>query len=180
MKSARSKTFIQGLNNFCQYINKFVNTKTMTILEIGSYLGDSTVIFAKYFKHVISVDPYLDDLFDKKLRFDTAANIEQKFKKRIKDLPITKVKMKSLDYAKMNKDIIDIVYIDGKHNYKSVKNDIKAWLPHCRYFISGHDYWKSKFPGVILAVNETIGKPDKTFCDFSWIKYIGAKNENNI
>ena len=28
------------------------------VLEIGSYLGDSTIIFAKHFGHVMAVDPY--------------------------------------------------------------------------------------------------------------------------
>jgi hypothetical protein len=175
MDTARGPAMVKGLHNFCKYINQFHDTSKMTILEIGSYLGDSTVIFAQYFKEVISVDPYLDDLFDKKLKDQKASIVEERFKKRIENLPVIKIKMKSLDYAKINKDVIDIIYIDGKHDYKSVKEDIQAWYKHCKYYISGHDYWRKKFPGVIRAVNETIGKPDQTFGDFSWIK--GVKHE---
>jgi hypothetical protein len=50
-----------------------------------------------------------------------------------------------------------------------VKRDIEICLPKCNLFISGHDYWKGRFEGVIKAVNENFGKPDHTFPDRSWI-----------
>ena len=36
-------------------------------------------------------------------------------------------------------------------------------------WICGHDYCPG-WPGVIKAVEEKLGKPDKTFLDGSWMK----------
>lgn len=33
----------------------------MTMIEIGSYIGESTTFFAKHFGQAISIDPYEDD-----------------------------------------------------------------------------------------------------------------------
>lgn len=175
MIKARSPKFKQGLIDLINYINQNHDTRKMTLLEIGSYIGESTCIFAKNFDTVISVDPYKDKLLDKVLRQSTAKAIEQCFMVNTYNFKnIKKIKKESLEYAKEFKGQVDIVYIDGLHDYYNVKEDIKAWLPKCKLYISGHDYWKKKFPGVIKAVEETVGKPDKTFCDFSWIKKIGA------
>jgi len=53
---------------------------------------------------------------------------------------------------------IDIVFIDAAHDYESVKEDIKLWLPKVRTggILCGHDY-SLKFWGVIQAVNEELG-----------------------
>lgn len=51
---------------------------------------------------------------------------------------------------------LDFVFIDALHDYDAVKADICAWLPKVREggFITGHDYDRLKFPGVIQAVDE--------------------------
>ena len=66
----------------------------------------------------------------------------------------------------------DVVYIDGSHKYKDVKRDIELYLPKVKKggIIAGHDYRK-KFPGVMKAVHETVGKPVRTFKDSSWIAF---------
>ena len=38
-------------------------------------------------------------------------------------------------------------------------------------FIGGHDYM-DYFEGCVKAVDEVVGKPDKIFRDYSWIKRI--------
>lgn len=55
---------------------------------------------------------------------------------------------------------LDIVFIDANHEYASVKEDIKLWLPKIRKggFLCGHDY-SLQFFGVVQAVNELLG-PD--------------------
>lgn len=173
MITARSPKFKKGLIDLIAYIKKTHNTKKMVILEIGSFVGDSTEIFAKNFKRVISVDPYKQNLLDKRLRKYNVKILESLFLTKIaKFNNVLKIKKESLDFAKEFTGMVDIVYIDGLHDYNNVKADIKAWLPKCIYFIAGHNYWPKRFNGVIRAVRETIGKPDKTFCDFSWIKEI--------
>jgi len=57
----RDYSSTNGLISMINYIEKFRNTKEMRMIEIGSYTGESAVIFAKYFKEVISVDPFIDN-----------------------------------------------------------------------------------------------------------------------
>lgn len=164
----RNKQLLQGLNNFVSYVNSIQPTKDMIICEIGSWCGSSADIFARHFKKVICIDPFKQDkeitnrynMKEVEAEFD---KVHDKYKN------IVKIKHYSYDAVKIFDDkCFDIVYIDGEHSYNAVKQDIKSYLPKCKSFISGHDYYK-KFPGVIRAVNETLGKPDKTFKDASWI-----------
>ena len=50
---------------------------------------------------------------------------------------------------------LDFVFIDARHNYRSVRDDINAWLSKVRPggWIGGHDYC-DRYPGVCRAVNE--------------------------
>ena len=157
-----------NLIEFCKYINNFHETRTLTIVEIGSWTGISAEIFAVYFRKVICVDPWkkikdtITDKYNMKL-------VESMFDKRVSKYGnIEKIKKMSMDAANMI-GIVDIVYIDAFHFYLAVKKDLQLWLPKSRLFISGHDYWPGKFPGVVKAVNELLGKPDKVFLDTSWI-----------
>ncbi len=53
---------------------------------------------------------------------------------------------------------VEMVFIDGAHDYPDVVADIQAWLPKTRRLICGHDYYPdiaaAGFPGVPTAVNE--------------------------
>ena len=66
------------------------------------------------------------------------------------------LRMKSVDASKLFKNgYLDMVFIDGSHNYDSVIEDIKCWEPLIRVggIISGHDYLNPKW-GVKKAVND--------------------------
>ena len=54
---------------------------------------------------------------------------------------------------------LDLVFVDGPHQYESVRGDIKAWLPKVKRgaWISGHDYCPA-WPGVAQAVHEKFGE----------------------
>jgi hypothetical protein len=164
----RTKISKLGLYDFCKYINSIYSISDMSILEVGSWTGCSAEIFAKVFNHVICVDPWEPT---KEINTEYDMNeVEAIFDSRIKKYNnITKLKMTSEKAAKKIKSV-NIVYIDGLHNYEDCKKDLDLWLPKCNLFISGHDYWPKKFDGVIKAVNEKIGVPDKIFSDTSWIK----------
>jgi hypothetical protein len=71
----------------------------------------------------------------------------------------------------MLRPIYDFVYIDGLHTYEQVKKDIENYKQLIRPngFIGGHDYHPQGWPGVVKAVEETVGV-DKVFPDGSWIK----------
>jgi len=52
---------------------------------------------------------------------------------------------------------LDLVFIDGAHDYESVSEDLKAWWPKIRAggVMAGHDFSMS-FPGLMRAVLEFV------------------------
>jgi predicted O-methyltransferase YrrM len=71
--------------------------------------------------------------------------------------------------ASFEDGVLDFVFIDADHAYEAVKADIGAWLPKVRAggFITGHDYDRVKFPGVIRAVDEYFSPRIES--DFTWM-----------
>jgi len=57
----RSSVQREGLEDMISWINNITSTKDLVLLEIGSYVGESTVMFAENFKQVISIDPFVDN-----------------------------------------------------------------------------------------------------------------------
>ena len=63
---------------------------------------------------------------------------------------------------------LDWVYIDGRHDYEGVLEDIQVWLPkaHQGGVLAGHDYLHHEsiksWPGVTQAVDECFGDKVKT------------------
>jgi methyltransferase family protein len=52
---------------------------------------------------------------------------------------------------------VDMVFLDGDHEYEGVVADIEAWLPKTRKLLCGHDYGHPDYPGVARAVDEILG-----------------------
>jgi hypothetical protein len=167
---------IQGLYDFIFYIQKFYDTKKLTLIEIGTWRGESTRIFADYFKIVYCVDPWDIENAPDTMKPDIRI-AEKEFNRLMsKKLNIIKLKGKSVNIANEIKDNFDVVYIDALHEYEDVKQDILTWKDRALKFIGGHDY-RINTNGVILAVHEILGKPDRTFKDWSWIKKVEARND---
>lgn len=172
MISIRNAKFAKiGLIDLCEYIG---DTSNMTMIEIGSFVGDSTEIFAQRFEKVISIDPYIQgyDKSDTSSQFDME-EVENQFISLCKKYDnIEKIKLTSKEAARSMKRKVDFIYIDGNHQPKFVKEDTELWLPYAKRFIGGHDYNNKHHPGVAEAVHKVIGEPDKTFRDTSWIKQL--------
>ena len=173
----RDATSTEGLLDL---IKELGDNSDKTMIEIGSFVGESTVLFAQSFKKVIAIDPFLADydpkdptsyLFEFKNVYDTYLDRTSPYS-NIQTLTMTSDAAADI----LNEDYFDFIYLDGLHTYEGVKTDIKNYLPMVKKggVIGGHDY-TNKLPhlvGVYDAVNEMFGAPDKVYKDNSWIKYI--------
>jgi len=73
------------------------------------------------------------------------------------------------DYGK---ESFDMVFIDGGHDYDTVKGDILGCRPLLREggLLSGHDYSHRKgHPGVKKAVDELLGPPNRGAGSIWWV-----------
>ena len=166
----------QYLDGLLDMIISIGDTSNMSMIEIGSYTGESTIIFAEHFKKVISIDPFLNyyDNNDAASNLGNLDDVYMKFIERTNKFEnIFHIKEKSENAIDYLKEKVDFVYIDGIHTYEQVKKDINNYIGIIKDngIIGGHDY-SSHFSGVVNAVNEILGIPDATFQDTSWIKRI--------
>ena len=55
-------------------------------------------------------------------------------------------------------NFFDWIHLDARHDYESLKEDIRAWLPKVKSgsWFSGDDYNQENWPGVIRAVTEML------------------------
>lgn len=143
-------------------------------VEIGSYAGESALILTATgkFKRLTCIDPWDDRVGELHGIHEDFAVIEAAFDERTRDHPVIhKLKARSTDAAPQFADAsLDLVYIDGAHDRDNVRADIRAWRPKVRAggYLAGHDYfWR--FPGVLQAVYEELGKPRHVFRDSSWL-----------
>ena len=155
-------------------IKELGDTSNMRMVEIGSFIGESTIIFAQHFKEVIAIDPFLSGYHeeDPTSRFDFN-DVYQEYLDRTKPYKnIKTITLTSDDAFYILKDeLFDFIYIDGLHTYEGVLTDIKNYQPLVKPggYIGGHDLGPT-WEGIEKAVKEVYGKPDKVFKDTSWIK----------
>jgi predicted O-methyltransferase YrrM len=175
--SCRDEKYTRGLLDL---IND-LNIKITKMVEIGSYQGESTVLFAenlKFLDVLYAVDPWENGYATGDSCSDDypMGVVEHNFDLRSKKYPqIKKQKNFSEIFVNSIDDLsLDFVYIDGNHSYESCKKDIEIWLPKVKKggIIAGHDYLAACFMGVVNAVNEKFGSPDKVYDDTSWIKFL--------
>lgn len=165
---------ILGLYDIVSYLNYHFDVSKSTMVEVGIYAGQSTHIFSQYFKKVHAVDPWKDhDEYEHKMSV-----VEGVFD-RFKAPNVIKHKKTSLEAAKDIKDkSIDFIYIDARHEYEYVMEDIKVWLPKLKDsgWMGGHDFYlheghinQAEF-GVAKAVMQNFNIDDViTFQDCSWV-----------
>ena len=140
--------------------------------EIGCYTGESSLMFIQSGKvrMLYCIDPFTSnyDTTDTVSESDFK-EVEKLFDINTHNLPVTKMKMCFTD-AFNELPELDFIYIDGDHRYEAVKNDIKLAFKKVKKggIIAGHDYC-NECEGVIRAVNEFFGKPNKIYSDSSWM-----------
>lgn len=145
-------------------IQKYVRPESI-VVEIGSFRGVSSELFACYCKTLYCVDPFTIGDPDIDVHLQDA---EVYFDQLVAEMDnIIKIKKKSVDAATDFENLsLDVVYIDAMHDYENVKTDINAWKSKIKPggIISGHDFNEGS---VAQAVRETLGEPE-IFSDFSW------------
>lgn len=178
IKPARTTQELNGIYDLISYVCSFDNKcQNKTMIEIGSYIGESTEIFLQNFKTVYSIDTFEwiklnnNSWVKSKSNYSDAEKLFDINLKKYKNL----IKLKGLNNKFLNKfknNSIDFMYIDASHDYNDVKNDIINWYPKIKIngYLAGHDYCENvNNGGVIKAVDEIFRYPDKTFSDTSWI-----------
>jgi hypothetical protein len=134
---------------------------------MGCWKGRLTWQLLKTGKKITVVDTFKGSLDEESGEMAMGMNIYDIFMKNVgHNKNLTVFPMDSIEAASQIPDkSIDMIFIDGKHDYQNVKKDIAAWLPKCKKFICGHDYY---WPGVASAVQEMVGD-HKTFTEI-WYK----------
>jgi UDP-2,3-diacylglucosamine pyrophosphatase LpxH len=134
-----------------------------TIVEIGSYRGRSTVVLA------LGAQPrkgkvYAIDTFEG-VKGDTHISGHDRdilgyalANNGVTD-SVEIITAKSLAAAKKWSKSIDLLFLDGSHEYEDVLADLNAWSPHVAGLIACHDH-NENWPGVPQAVSEFVAKGD--------------------
>jgi|TARA_R110000772_G_scaffold54733_1_gene124951 cephalosporin hydroxylase len=170
----RINKYMFGLVNMTFELGRMLgDIKNTSMVEIGSYKGESTFMFASSFAFdtIYAVDPLQGMSNDIHEDFNNNIKLFKGEGKELGDIKVKHIKLHSFDAVDMFEDeSLDFVYIDGDHSYENVKRDIELYLPKIKKtgFIGGHDYIR-EHQGVMDAVNESLGRPDMIFADTSWL-----------
>ena len=165
------------------------------LLGCGAEIGVKTGHYSEWLldhwegRHLISVDPWLADDPD---AYVDVANVEQPEHDRFHEETQARLarfgdrssiwRMTSAEAApRIPHHSLDFVYIDARHDYASVLEDLDVWFDRVRPggVLAGHDYVDGMFPegdfGVRSAVDEFFGRRGlrvgATFLDPPWISW---------
>lgn len=166
-------------------------SRAKTIIEIGSFQGRSTRALADHCRGVVyAVDPWVDyrgpdgsiakwqAKWLKKHGGANWPNIHAAFCEQLADHlasgRVVAIQATSADAVSQIRERVgprgaDLVFIDGDHEYPSVRQDITLYRGFVRRggILAGHDYSNKSWPGVVRAVTEAFGRP-AIRCDSIW------------
>lgn len=129
--------------------------KMQTVVEIGSLRGRSSYALTKSCPGTVyCIDPWNDAGW---IAWNDAVG-------SVFD-NVVPIRAASPAAADLVPDRVDMVFIDGAHDYDSVAADIECWLPKTNVLLCGHDYPPDSevgedgraYPDVKRAVDELIG-----------------------
>lgn len=144
-----------GLRDFCQSVKA---ARVENLVEIGTYRGASTAIFATYFPNANIVT------LDIAPQSEAAANLAP-FSN------VTLLRTPSLEFVPRSP--VDLLYIDGEHSTDQVLRELMHFIPYMNQgsMVAGHDFdWAS----VSKAVQDFFGRPpDRVFRDHTWLYFYG-------
>lgn len=165
-----------GINQLAGHVAYLLEGKECKrMLEIGSYMGESTLIFCSYntFEEVHCIDP-----FEGKEEANDMLNVDWKQVKKEFWTNTRHFKNKIKVYNDYSYNLVDkfpdkffdFIYIDANHTYEDVKRDVLSYLPKTKSIIGGHDYNPGVWDGVVEAVNEIFpNNKIHVHVDTSWL-----------
>lgn len=148
-----------------------------TFVECGAWLGKSSnylcEIANKKNINVFIVDSWKgsQNELENAQKMATEIDIFEVFKENMDGKKYTAIREYSLDACKIfENESLDVVFIDMEHTYKSVMQDIQAWLPKVKKngYLAGHDY-SDFWPEVKKAVVDKFVEFD--IIDDCWIHH---------
>ncbi|KAF4675626.1 hypothetical protein FOL46_000817 [Perkinsus olseni] len=149
----------------------------LAVVEIGVFSGHFSdfVLGALPNVTLIGIDPYYGDdgTFPPELAHLDPVMVYEQTKERY-SMYGERAKLWATTSKEASRVIpdesIDLIFIDGCHEYDCVREDIDLWLPKLRPggIMSGHDF-SDKWPGVVRRVNEIRAGQDLFLgMDFMW------------
>lgn len=131
-------------------------------VEVGCWTGESAEVACQFVGTLHCVDPWPEPHWaDKEPVFDARMALRPN---------VRKIKKPSHEASEDFEDeALDLVYLDGLHDYPHVTRDLLCWVRKVKPggWVAGHDY-DDEHPGVVRAVNEILGSPERVFSDSSW------------
>jgi len=131
------------------------------IVEIGTYKGGSASLISVYLPKKIKLTTI--DIFKipikgsipPKGKYPTYKQAKKTIEKQGKIKKVNIIKNTSKKVAKDWKKKIDILFIDGDHRYKGIKEDFKNWEPHLikKGIVLIHDI---NFKGISKLIKEIL------------------------
>jgi hypothetical protein len=145
------------------------------IVEIGSFMGRSTASFALACKgtrkHIYAIDLFEGDN-DMYGQGDFQAIFGENMNRCGVSEYVTAIKSHSLEVAKKWERPVDILFIDGSHEYEDVKADFEAFYPYVKKGgISAFHDIKGKWEGVIRFWEEI--RQGRVMTDFGAVSSLG-------
>lgn len=153
-----------GLIELCQDLREW-GVRNARLLEIGTYKGESSIIFAStwLFDHIVTIDKF---------------NMPEQY------YPLSMFLDKMTYHFIDSKDIrehyadntFDVVYIDGDHDPVKVNQDMRnaKKLLTKNGFMCGHDYNEEAWSQTAQSIRAFFGRePDKVYSDSSWVYKLG-------
>ena len=139
-----------------EYLYKLARQKG-NLVEIGALFGRSTSVMVQASKifsaHLTTIDPFF-----KTPNTDQLSSPELWRSNLIGEglEPPDLLHMKSHEAASVYDKDISLVFIDGGHNYETVKEDIEDWSPKVKVggIMALHDMYMPHLNGITRAVNE--------------------------
>ena len=103
--------------------------KPKIFVELGTYDGFSFLSFyRKDMEKAYAIDTWQGDTF-----MSYPSEIEDNFRQRVRDYPNVTILKSTFENAfPLVPNDIDLLHIDGSHDYGSVKKDFELYFPKCR------------------------------------------------